>query len=202
MFENFLSRSFITQKPLSQLVRQPQPPPCPAKCSCGNRSLCLKKDITYDIHCNLCESNDSYVGESFRTFNRRMVEHSTQRQSHVFQHFHRHHPNIPILPNITTGIVAAGFADANHRRAYESNLIRTTKPPINIQLARPWFHFEQCLFACANSFHVPPKGYARSAARIKVFLYQRLLWYFQYIYIYIYVWLAVKPRFYRVLPQR
>ena len=131
-----ISLSFITQKPLNLQLRKPLPPPCRTKCGCGNRSLCLKKDIIYDVRCNLCEDNDAYIGETGRTFNRRMMEHSTEDQSQVFQHFRRSHPTAAVSTNITTSIFASGFEDANHRRAYESNVIDTRNPPINVQHAR------------------------------------------------------------------
>ena len=92
-----ISLTFITQKPLSQLLRTPIQPPCPTICKCGNRSLCLKKDIIYDVSCNLCPHKDNYAGESGRTFNRRVTEHSRDPKSHVFQHFRQHHPNEDIF---------------------------------------------------------------------------------------------------------
>ena len=131
-----ISLAFVTEKPLSQLLRKPIPPPCPSICRCENRQLCLKKDIMYNVQCNLCPHNDNYAGESGRTFNRRMMEHTTQQQSHVFRHFRHKHPNTDIPPNISTSILTSGFQDTNHRQAYENNYIRTRKPPINIQLAR------------------------------------------------------------------
>ena len=131
-----ISISFVTQKPLGQLLRTPLPPPCPSICRCSNRSLCLKKNIAYNVSCNLCEHNDNYAGETGRTFNKRMDEHSTQEQSNVYQHFRQNHPNTDIPSNITTGVITSGFEDTNHRVAYESNFIRQHNPPINIQLAR------------------------------------------------------------------
>ena len=131
-----IALSFVTQKPLGQLLRKPFQPPCPSNCNCSNRSLCLKKNIAYNVSCNLCEDNDNYAGETGRTFNRRMYEHSRDPKSNVYQHFRQIHPNTDILSNITTGVMTSGFEDTNHRVTYESNFIRKHNPPINIQLAR------------------------------------------------------------------
>ena len=131
-----ISLTFVTQKPLGQLLRKPFPPPCPTNCQCDGRLLCHKKNIAYDVACNLCPEKSNYMGETGRTFGRRVTEHSTQQQSNVLEHFRQHHPRTDILPNITTSIITSGFQDTNHRCAYESKIIRSNNPPINVQLSR------------------------------------------------------------------
>ena len=127
-----ISVTFVNRKPLSQILRKTTPPPCPANCVCDGNHLCLKKNITYDVSFKLCD-NERYAGESGRTYGRRMIEHTTQEQSHVYQHFRRHHPGQDVRSNVKIGIIATGFEDTNHREKFETAHLISTNPSLNSQ---------------------------------------------------------------------
>ena len=127
-----ISVTFINRKPLGQILRKPIPPPCPANCTCDGKQLCLKKNVIYDVSCKLC-NNERYAGESGRTYNRRMLEHTTQEQSQVYQHFNRCHRGQDVRANVDMQILATGFEDTNHRQAFETSHLNSTKPSMNCQ---------------------------------------------------------------------
>ena len=107
--------------------------PCGSHCICGSGSICHSKNIVYKVSCKIC--NDTYIGETHRTLRSRMLEH-LKRQSNVSRHYaDSHNIIITSTQDFDFKIIKGAFKDTTHRTAYESNVIRLTKPGINIQFS-------------------------------------------------------------------
>ena len=122
---------FITPQPLSKQLRQTSAPLCGEPCICDNKSLCLRKNIVYEIQCKLCTA--SYIGETHRTFRSRILEHLSQSTSKVFNHVSKFHKFSPLISHISFKIKSSGFKDTLQRKSFEFNEIKKFKPTLNIQ---------------------------------------------------------------------
>lgn len=124
--------TFVSAPKLSiQLQKHPNLP-CPQTCICNQKQQCLKKNIVYQVKCNLC-NNGTYIGESHRTFKTRMTEHITDKDSHVFQHLKKHTSTL-IIEHIDCTILATGFKNTLERLSSQKYFINKRKPTINKQL--------------------------------------------------------------------
>ena len=117
-------------KPLSLLLRKSSSVNCPVDCVCNNRGLCFKKNVIYEVQCQICLKK--YIGETFRTFHKRITEHMTT-ETIVHDHFKQEHPAATINGNITTRILASGCENTQHRLALEKVYIKKSVASLNVQ---------------------------------------------------------------------
>ena len=122
---------FVTAPSLGRQLQKHQNIPCPRnKCVCNGRSLCNRKNVTYEVKCNTC--NNSYIGETHRTYRSRIMEHTKQHNSNVFKHLSSHNVG-PSTDEINHEIVMGGFINSLHRKEYENKTIKNNQPTINVQ---------------------------------------------------------------------
>lgn len=88
-------------------------------CKSGNQSgNCFNKGVVYEIKCNLCSK--IYIGESARTVQSRIQEHTKHPNSAVFSHFKDNHTTEAIIQNITWRIVHRNLQNWHKRVNLES----------------------------------------------------------------------------------
>ena len=126
--------SFSNPKPLSLQLRKSQPVPCPSTCCCDNKGLCLKKNVVYDVNCNLCPQPQGYIGSSHRTLHKRTGEHFTKDDSNVFRHFQQSHPGEDVRGNVAVHMLDNSCENTMHRLALEASYIKKRNPAMNIQV--------------------------------------------------------------------
>ena len=123
---------FISERPLKSLLKNTQKIPCIGNCICEGNKLCMNKNITYCIKCKEC--NESYIGETHRTFRTRLLEHTKNINSNVYRHFLNKHNNTNnIRDKISHSISGKQFQNTLHRKSYEKQQISLKQPEINIQ---------------------------------------------------------------------
>lgn len=122
---------FRTNTPLSRKFFPPSPISCGSHCVCSGQNLCNRKNIVYKIVCKLC--SNVYIGETHRTFRKRINEHLSMATSQVFHHFTVIHKCSPLLTHISPSIVSHGFFDSYHRRRVEMSTIESSRPQINVR---------------------------------------------------------------------
>ena len=130
-FSVIIKPIFMTEKPLSSKLSKNTNIPCPKNCLCGDRRICNTKNLVYEIKCKLC--HQIYIGETHRTFNKRITEHIKSNSSCVYHHLKVDHRVNPDLKLIDYKIIKTGFRDILQRTGYEETMIRKIKPRLNVQ---------------------------------------------------------------------
>ena len=92
--------------------------------------MCNVKNLVYRIKCNICDAK--YVGETHRTFESRIKEH-TKNNSAMHDHFTSNHSCPPSLDQFEIKILKTGFTNTLERKEAESLYIAKENPIINIQ---------------------------------------------------------------------
>ena len=100
-------------------------PPCNiTNCPLNEPTLCLKKNVVYQVECNRCHG--TYIGSTIRPLHQRIKEHLQQTNSAVFQHLSSCGPSQGI--KVTT---LTRERDSKNLRIKEGILIAERAPTMN-----------------------------------------------------------------------
>ncbi len=130
--------AYSTLPPLWKLLGKHNNPTCGNHCICHGRDLCNKKNVVYEITCSVCL--DTYIGETMTTLLTRLKRHINDENSEVQIHLRYKHA-LTTRYNIThfaqtfnVSIMDSGFHDTTTRKVTETQIIRSIKPSLNIQM--------------------------------------------------------------------